>query len=544
MREGLIDAARRLLLSVLVLGAALWWAESAGSAEVKVADPPAVLRVLNRDVVTMRATVSGVGPETRVRQAEERLRGVHPREVIDAPLRAESLQIGNVRGAQILLGDRMLFSVLEGDVDPTINQTHEELVKQTLANLEEVRRVWLDTRRPELFLNALLRAAIASAILAALVYGLSRVFRGGIGWLERKRDAVAAEHARATFREFLFRFLVRVAQIFKWLIFLVLVYAWATYVLERFPLTQPIGHRLGQFIIDTLTWLGGGLVAGLPGLITVLIVFGVTRAIIDVLGYFFDSVQAGRLRLPYLHPETTGATRRIVTVIAWLLGIAVAYPFIPGSDSDAFKGLSVLLGLVLSLGSTGLMTQAMSGLVVVYSRALHRGDFVRINEIEGVVVEVAALATKIVNVRNEEITIPNSVLVASPIHNYSKLAGTHGTLLTSKVTIGYDAPWRQVHALLIAAAEKTPKVRRDPAPYVYQRALSDFYVEYELFVHLDNASERIPVLSALHASIQDEFNEHGVQIMSPHFFSQPESPVVVPKADWFAAPARREPGSA
>jgi hypothetical protein len=138
----------------------------------------------------------------------------------------------------------------------------------------------------------------------------------------------------------------------------------------------------------------------------VLIVFGVTRAIIDVLGYFFDSVHAGRLRVPYVHPETAGATRRIVTVIAWLLGLAVAYPFIPGSDSDAFKGLSVLLGLVLSLGSTGLMTQAMSGLVVVYSRALRRGDFVRINDVEGVVVEVASLATKIVNVRNEEITIP------------------------------------------------------------------------------------------------------------------------------------------
>jgi small-conductance mechanosensitive channel len=278
-------------------------------------------------------------------------------------------------------------------------------------------------------------------------------------------------------------------------------------------------------------------VAGLPGLITVLIVLGVTRAIIDVLDAFFDSVQTGRLRVPYLHPETVGATRRIVTVIAWLLGVAVAYPFIPGSSSDAFKGLSVLLGLVLSLGSTGLVTQAMGGLVVVYSRALRRGDFVRVGDAEGVVSEVGGLATKIVNVRNEEITIPNSVLIGSPIHNYSKLAGTHGTLLTSKVTIGYDAPWRQVHSLLISAAQKTPNVRADPAPYVYQRALSDFYVEYEVFVHIDRAAERVPILSALHASIQDEFNEHGVQIMSPHFFSQPAEPVVVPKAQWFGPPA-------
>jgi small-conductance mechanosensitive channel len=451
--------------------------------------------------------------------------------------------LGNDKGVQILLGDRLLFAVLEGDVDPTIGQTPAALVKQTLERLEDVRTAWRDTRRWPIILDALIRAGIATVLLAGLIYGLNRTFRAGIGWLERRRDAAAASSSRASLKEFLARFFVRVAQILKWLLLAAFAYLWATYVLERFPLTQPIGQRLGRFIVETLTWLGQGLMSGLPGLITILIVFGVTRAIIDVLGYFFDNVQSGRLRVPYLHPETTGATRRIVTVIAWGLGVAVAYPFIPGSDSEAFKGLSVLLGLMLSLGSTGLVTQAMGGLVIVYSRALRRGDFVRVGEIEGVVTEVASLATKLVNVRNEEITIPNSVLISSAIHNYSKLAGTSGTLLTSKVTIGYDAPWRQVHALLISAAVKTPKVRREPVPYVFQRALSDFYVEYELFVHIDNASERIPILSTLHASIQDEFNEHGVQIMSPHFFSQPADPVVVPKAHWFRAPAPAERGA-
>jgi len=497
----------------------------------------AVLQVLNRDVITMRASLSGASPAIRVERAEARLKEIRPSE-IDLPLRTEPVQLGSTKGIQIMLGERLLFAVLEGDVDPTIGQTHADLVKQTLANLEEVRTAWKETRALPLLFDALIRAVVATAVLGALLFGLQRGFRAGIGWFERQRDAVASSHARATFKEFLARFLVRVTQIVKWIVFLMLGYAWATYVLERFPLTEPIGRRLGQFIVDTMTWLGAGLVAGLPGLITVVIVLGVTRAIIDVLGYFFDNVHAGRLRLPYLHPETIGATRRIITVIAWCLGVAVAYPFIPGSNSDAFKGLSVLLGLVLSLGSTGLVTQAMGGLVIVYSRALKRGDFVRINDVEGVVSEVAALATKVVNVRNEEITIPNSVLIGSAIHNYSKLAGTQGTLLTSKVTIGYDAPWRQVHALLISAATKTPKVRVDPAPYVYQRALSDFYVEYELFVHIDQANERIPILSALHASIQDEFNEHGVQIMSPHFFSQPADPVVVPKAHWFRAPAQ------
>jgi small-conductance mechanosensitive channel len=222
----------------------------------------------------------------------------------------------------------------------------------------------------------------------------------------------------------------------------------------------------------------------------------------------------------------------------WGLGIAVAYPYLPGASSEAFKGLSVLLGLMITLGSAGLVNQAMSGLVVVYSRALSKGDFVELNDVQGVVTEVAALSTKIVNVRREEITIPNSVLISSPIRNYSKLPGGQGTLLSAKVTIGYDAPWRQVHALLIEAARKTPAVRGTPAPFVYQRALSDFYVEYELFVSIDRPLERIPILSALLAGIQDEFNAHGVQIMSPHFFAQPANAVVVPKDQWHAPPAQ------
>jgi small-conductance mechanosensitive channel len=201
--------------------------------------------------------------------------------------------------------------------------------------------------------------------------------------------------------------------------------------------------------------------------------------------------------------------------------------------------VSVLFGVMITLGSSGIVTQAMSGLVIVYSRAIHKGDFVDINGVQGVVAEIAALATKVVTVRNEEITIPNSVVVANPIRNYSTLGGTQGTLLTTKVTIGYDAPWRQVHELLVGAARSTARVRSTPEPYVYQRALSDFYVEYELFCSIDEARLRIPIMSDLHAAIQDAFNEVGVQIMSPHFFGQPDEAVLVPKSKWYTAPARQ-----
>jgi len=349
---------------------------------------------------------------------------------------------------------------------------------------------------------------------------------------------LSARHAHVDLGEFVARIVVGSLQIVQWLVIAALAYAWLRFVLGQFVVTEPIAEGMDGWLWSQLLWLVQGLVGSLPGFVSIVIILVLTRAVADAFGYLFDAIQQGRLRLPLVHPETTSASRRIVSLVVWGLGIAVAYPYLPGSGSDAFKGLSVLFGVMLTLGSTGLVSQAMSGLVVVYSRALRKGDFVEVGDVQGVVSEVSSLATKIVNIRNEEVTVPNSVLISSPIRNYSKLAGTHGTLLSAQVTIGYDAPWRQVHALLIQAARRTASVRQEPAPFVYQRALSDFYVEYELFVSIDRPIDRIPILSALHANIQDEFNEHGVQIMSPHFFAQPPNAVVVPKAQWFAPPAR------
>jgi small-conductance mechanosensitive channel len=224
-------------------------------------------------------------------------------------------------------------------------------------------------------------------------------------------------------------------------------------------------------------------------------------------------------------------------VLIWIFSLTVAYQYIPGSESDAFKAVGVFAGLMISLGSAGLVNQVMSGLVMVYARALRPGELVRAGEVVGVVTEVSLLSTKVVTPRREQVTIPNAVLAGTMITNYSRLAGEDGPMVATAVTIGYDAPWRQVHALLLLAAERTPGLRREPQPYVLQKALSDFYVEYELRAHLERSESRFQVLSDLHAQIQDAFNEFGVQIMSPHFEGQPERPVVAPPAAWYAAPA-------
>jgi small-conductance mechanosensitive channel len=252
----------------------------------------------------------------------------------------------------------------------------------------------------------------------------------------------------------------------------------------------------------------------------------------------FAGVEQGNLSLPGLEQETAEATRRISTVLVWLFAVIVAYPYIPGSGTDAFRGISVFVGLMLSLGSAGLVNQVMSGLVVVYARAIRPGEYVKIGELEGLVAEVGLLSTKLVTARKEEITIPNAVMTNAATVNYSRLGDKDGAVVSTSVTIGYDAPWRQVHALLTLAAQRTEQVRADPPPRVAQRKLDDFYVEYMLMVHVDQPAQRPFILSALHANIQDAFNEYGVQIMSPHFEIQPEKTVFVPRDQWRPAPAK------
>jgi small-conductance mechanosensitive channel len=313
-------------------------------------------------------------------------------------------------------------------------------------------------------------------------------------------------------------------------------YSALTFVLNRFPYTRPMGESLRTVLFSIAASMGQRFVAELPNLLTLLLIFLVARFVARLVGLAFQAAEEGRIALPWIYPETALPSRRIAVALVWLFALIVSYEYLPGSDSDAFKGVSVFVGLIISLGSSGVMNQAMSGLMLMYSRALRRGDFVRVGDIEGTVLHLGALSTKIKTSRNEEITIPNAIVVANATTNYSRNADA-GVMLPTSVTIGYDVPWRQVHALLALAAERTAGIRRDPKPVVLQAALGDFSVQYTLLVSLEQPHRRVANLAALHANIQDAFNEFGVQIMSPNYEADPEAPKVVPRSRWYSAPA-------
>jgi small-conductance mechanosensitive channel len=320
-------------------------------------------------------------------------------------------------------------------------------------------------------------------------------------------------------------------------LYLVIAYSVIAIILRRFPFTRPWGESMRGFLFETGINVGLGIAHAIPGLVTIAIIVFLTRFVVRLIALWFHAFEQGSITGPrWLHPETSQPTRRLLTAAAWLFAIVLIFPYVPGSQTDAFKGISVLVGLIVTLGSSGLMNQVMSSFMITYSRALRIGDFVRIGEVEGTVMQLGMLSTKVNTVFGEEVTIPNAVVIAQTTTDFSRMVG-EGVLTRTSVTIGYDTPWRQVHSLLLTAATRTPGIRKDVKPSVFQASLQDFYVEYTLAFGLERQDQRVNILAALHANIQDLFNEYGVQIMSPHYLGDPASPKVVPADKWFAAPA-------
>jgi small-conductance mechanosensitive channel len=445
---------------------------------------------------------------------------------------------------EILVGGQGVFVIVPDDVDRLAGETLEETAETAASRLRTALAEAAEARAPRRLLRSVLQAAAATLLLGALLWVLR--------WLDRvaarRLRAMAERRSSRTWKTQalgvtrLPQVLQRVTGLLLGTIAIVLVYLWVAFVLRRFPYTRPWGESLRTLLFTRVEMLLGGVVNALPGLFTVALILVAARVAVRGAALLFTAVEQGRLSLPSVYPDTAAPTRRLVTLLVWLFALAMAYPYIPGSESPGVKGISVFLGVIVSLGSTGVVQHMMSGLTLVFSRAVHAGDYARIGDVEGTILQIGALATKVRTPYGEEVTIPNTVVVSQTTTNYSAVSGDAGAMLTTSVTIGYDTPWRQVETLLLTAARGTPGVRATPAPTVWRAALEDWYVKYTLLVAPEDPRRRLELLDRLHALILDAFNEQGVQIMSPHYVIDPATPKIVPPTAWYAAPVAR-PGA-
>jgi len=493
----------------------------------------------NRPIIVLKAVVLGRSPTERGEGAVRALDELVAQE-ITGPVTLQMFE----GGVLISVGTRVVLAVTSADIDNLSGETLQGASAQAVARLKVALDEVAEARQPGvLFRHAVLTSLVLILGMAAL-WVTSRVQRLAIAKMVAaaeqrvaKSSLANAEMLRGLRLEGFERRLLPTARI---ILNVIIVYAVLAFALREFPYTRPWGESLRGFLFQTMETIGLGIVSALPGLFTVALIFLLTRIVTRFARLWFDAVEAGRITSRWLYPETVQPTRRLLTTLVWLFGVVVAYPYLPGSETEAFKGVSVFLGLLVTLGSSGLVSQIVSGFTITYSRALRVGDFVKIGDVVGTVDHLGVLSTKLRTPWNEEITIPNAVAVAQTTTDYSRLNGTNGVMTPTSVTIGYDSPWRQVHALLLQAAERTTGIRRDPKPLVLQEGLEDFYVRYTLYVCLERQEMRPFTLNVLHANIQDLFNEHGVQIMSPNYVFDPNAPKIVAKKDWFASPAATE----
>ena len=300
----------------------------------------------------------------------------------------------------------------------------------------------------------------------------------------------------------------------QYFINLVLLYITLPIIFSIFPDTKNIAAELIRLVISPLKTIFVSFLEFIPSLITIIIIIAITHYGIKFIKYIMDAIEQEKLKIPGFYPDWANTTFNLIRIFVWIFSFIIIFPHLPGSSSDAFQGVSVFIGVIFSLGSTAIIGNLVAGLVITYMRPFLIGDMIKVGDKMGSVVQKTTFAVKIRTAKKELITIPNSTILTSQIVN---LSASNKIVLYSTVTIGYDAPWRKVHEVLIDAAKKTNYTIESPEPFVLQTSLDDFYISYQVNVHTDKPILQPKIYSELHQNIQDGFNEAGIEIMSPHY---------------------------
>lgn len=512
------------------------------AASITVSDEEAELVVFNRYLTTFRATVVGLSPAERVRRSSAN---------IDRALAQNGPGVVRVKtetfGNLLLIDDMVAIGLTSADADPTQAQTLDEITRLTVSRLESFIEDTRESRDVKAQLRSLIIVAIATGIFIVAILILNRAKRAFLAWLLRTIGG-QAEKLKVAGTEVLRKDRLRSAgkaatRVVWWIIALLLCYQWLSVVLNAFPYTRPWGAQLQGYLVGVLARIGGAILDSIPNLTIAALIFFMAKGVIGAFRPLFDHIERGHGTSSWLDQDTVRPTRRITTVLIWIFALVMAYPYLPGAQTEAFKGMSVLLGLMISLGASSIVGQAASGVILMYSRSIRKGEYVRIGDCEGIVTEVSMLTTRIQTGSGEEINLPNSMIVSSATRNFSRAVAGKGYVVDTTLSIGYDTPWRQVVAMVEEAARRTPDVLQDPPPRVVQARLDDHYPVYRVLCHARPEDEhtRGEVIDRLLANIQDVFNEYGVAIMSPHYVADPSAPKVVPPELWYPAPAKREP---
>ncbi|MBQ9363605.1 MAG: mechanosensitive ion channel [Bacteroidaceae bacterium] len=495
---------------------------------------PGVPLVIDDDTLfILYAHRGGLSPETRVEQAREM--------IIDMGKKltffADSVYVFESEySTDIMAGEEVLLSLT--DMDGLWQNTTRQQLAESYSNLiqDKVQEIHKDYGLQQKLLGLLLVIIVIVAQiflikLANWIYHKWRLrwTRKLLRWINSvkvKDYEVLNTHRTGIAFLLIFRVLR--------MLFIVLLFIFSIPLMfSAFPETKRLAYTLLGYIWNPVTDIFQAVIGFLPNFFKIIVIILCIRYLVKGFRYLTNEIASGNLKISGFYPDWAEPTFYILRVLCYSFMLVMIWPLLPSSNSEIFQGVSVFIGIIVSLGSTSIVGNVMAGLVMTYMRPFRIGDLIRYGEIEGYVIEKSLLVTRIRTRKNDIITIPNSNLMNSQTSNYTLASHSHGGIIVhTKVTIGYDMKWQTIRDLLLAAADATPGIKKNPKPYVNVTALDDFYVEYEIN-GFTNSHETLPVVySTLHQNILDQFHTAGVEIMSPHIFAhRSDLPLQIPEED-------------
>ncbi|WOD41164.1 mechanosensitive ion channel family protein [Nodosilinea sp. E11] len=491
----------------------------------------------------VRQGIAGVTTaEERAAIITQRVRAIATDSSLDPDtIRAEAEENQSV----VLAGDTVLFTVRQEDVG-SYGRSHPELAAEAVARIQQGVVNYREQRSIRRIVTSLgmtiLSTLAVFLVLRGILFGSSRL----LTYIRRRRNAdtlairiqsVQILGSGAT--SYLLGGLVR---LLRPVLILLALYLYVPFVLSQFPATADFGDSLLQDMAFRLSLLAQGFVAYLPELAMIGVIALLTYYVIEFARQVI--IELGRHDVyPWFYPEWVQPTVRLAALLIVAIAMVIAGPYLPGFGSPAFQGISLFLGALLTLGSSSAVANALSGIILIYTRAFQLKDFIRIDDIVGEVEDKSLFVTRVLTPKQETVTIPNASVLNSNVINYSAICRESGghLLLYTTITLGYDLPWRKVHEVLIEAARATADIVLIPAPFVLQKALNDFNVSYELNAYTASPSKMPEIYSRLHQNIQDHCNAADIEILSPTFSALRDGNHSTIPADYlpadYAAPA-------
>lgn len=436
----------------------------------------------------------------------------------------------------LLFQDVVIANFTEADAKSNKVDSAQTLAENAIAKIQNAAKREREAMTANSLFSGIIYTLIATLVLIVILTAFSFAYPKVYERIENSKGNLIRSLRIQSFEiltaDRIVETLSWLAQVSRLLLTLLVFYIYVPLVLSQFPMTADWSPRILGYIVDPLQQLGGVVIEYIPKLFFLAVIWFATRFLLRVVRFFFLEIERGSIRFHGFYKEWAQPTYKLVRFFIFAFALVMAFPYIPGSSSPAFQGVTVFLGILVSFGSSSAIGNIVSGIVLTYMRPYKIGDRVKIADTMGDITEKNLLITRVRTIKNVDVTIPNTMVLGSHIVNYSSTAASKGLILNTTVTLGYDISWQTAHKLLIEAAERTDKILATPKPFILQTALNDFAVAYELNAYTNHPNDMADIYSDLHRNVHDRFNQEGVEIISPHFMALRDgNTMMVPEKD-------------